>query len=84
MSEEPIEQFKEWRITGQPAPFHGQPFPPYNVIISKDSPAFVLTGRDPETVVREFMEKRSEGIPWDDGPHLHSRWITKTKWKEEE
>lgn len=83
MSEPEI--YQEWRITGQPAYYGIIHFPPYDVTLSKYSPKNVLLDRDPEMVAREFMMQQAEEgrESWENGPHLHSRWVIRTEWREE-
>lgn len=84
MSEEPETQFRQWRVTGDPgAMWPGGPrFGPYCMVWSiEDGP--MESRADPEAAAREFFRRRIEDKdhPWDEGPFLHHRWVTRTRWK---
>jgi hypothetical protein len=78
------ETFTEWRVTGQPPPYGGTAFPPYDFVWSGD-PArggHAITDEQAEAGARAFMEKfTEEREPWLDGPHLHRRTVTRSAWE---
>jgi hypothetical protein len=68
------ETFEEWRVTGQP----DSHYPPYDFTLSPDANPHL---GDPETQARRFIAVLQEvGAVWTDGPHLHSRTVTRTAW----
>lgn len=62
---------QEWRVTGTPS----GPYPPYFCIFSQH------TYDDPEAAARAFVSaiNQAHRIPWEDGPHLSSRWVTRSE-----
>lgn len=81
---EPAGTYEEWRVHGHP----GDGYPPYEFVWSRRlSPNL----DDPEAAARSFVEmvrtgpERSRGFrsPWVDGPHLSSRTVVISDWKDE-
>lgn len=70
------ETFDEWRVTGNPG--HGYPL--YDFTWSPDRNPHL---GDPEAGARGFVEliTAHHADPWDAGPHLHHRRVTRTPWK---
>jgi hypothetical protein len=71
------ETFTEWRVTGDPG--HG--YPRYGFTWSPDR-----GDGDPEASARGFLALITDQhhAEWVDGPHLHSRQVTRTEWRAEE
>lgn len=78
MSTDEIEEFEEWRVTGDPG--HG--FPYYGFTWSPDRNPQL---GDPETAARTFVAGIAK-LPtrWVDGPHLSMRQVKRSKWRDVE
>lgn len=78
MGADEIEEFEEWRVTGDP----GHNFPYYGFTWSPDvNPQL----GDPETAARAFIARIAEHpTEWVDGPRLSMRRVKRSKWQQVE
>jgi hypothetical protein len=82
------ETVTEWRVTGDPSTTvrgHWMEFPPYRFVWTDDrmyddrSRSEGPEALTAEAAARRFAERATD---WKDGPHLHSRRVTRTPWQE--